>query len=343
MALPILGALAGAGGLASSIGSLFGQNDYSPKTDIGSSAVGTMMGYRQTLPMALALNQIYQPSYLGLGTSNLSRLLLGAPEETQTSYAPAWFYGDHLPTSAPKWQNTLTGEISDIKPAGGQAGNWQKVYARGQTVPAQGGLLDLLGQVSPRLTELGTQSSTAAREANLAALERFMPQYRAAYESANPEMARLFQSADMGVKLGSRWNPEDLNRVTGSVRGDWAGRGLGASMPAASAEMMAILGGGEGLRSSRMNQAQSIYGMTPNYASLILGEQGTLPSSMNFLTGQQPLTYQGNQYNPYNSAATSGALGAGQLGQNAGQYQSSTLNDWGRDLLAAAGVLWPER
>lgn len=315
-----VGAIIGAvGGLAAAGGSIYsasqaGGSAPSPK-GVGR---GTIQAYYQTAPQQLALNELYNPQYLGLGTNNLQSLLFGSPGSSVTYNVPPWL-GKILGTRDP----TQTVNI-----------------------PGQTGLFDVLGQAAPAFQNLGTQSANLARTADIAALNQYLPGLQQWYNQATPEQAAL-RTAISGnaldqLNLGTQLDPDTLNRITSGVRGSWANRGLGTSSPAMLDEAMQLYGGGQNLLQQREQNAISslgqLYQTQPNYAGLILGEQGSLPAATSFLTGQQPLTYQ-QRYDPFNPTAANISLQGSAQQQQASQYLSSTLAGLGGGLLNMSGRL----
>lgn len=252
-------------------------------------AQGTLQGYAQTTPLSYALSQTYQPAYLGLGSQNLQQLLFGTPEQTINRQV-GW------------------GRLNDN-------GQYERTANIAQQIPASMGLFDILGQAQPRLTQLSNQ----AVGQQLGTLNQYLPQAQQYYAQANPELDALRRQlglvAQQNLALGGQLDPSTRNAITSQVQADWANRGLGQAMPAQLNEALQLYGGGEALRQARQQQAAGIYnnlaGTQPDYSSFILGlGNQPLAQSMQFLQGQQPLSYQGNTFDPYNpTAAGSGAAG----------------------------------
>lgn len=275
------------------IATLFGDKPTKPGQLPRKIGMGTLWGYLDTAPASFGLNQVYQPALLGLGSSNLEGLLFGTPDR---SYNQTIGFG------------RMRGD-----------GTYRNSATIKQDVPGSRGLFDLLGEAAPRLQELYNTGARQGAANQFGLLQDFMPQAQQYYEGAAPGLAELRRvltdQAAKGLKLGGQWNPDDLARVTGSIRGDWARRGLGTSLPALNAETLATLSGGEALRRARegfaLDAANTVTGTTPDYARFILGLGGNpVGDALGILTGQQGLAYPGNLYDPYNPVAGQAAIGA---------------------------------
>lgn len=201
-----------------------------------------------------------------------------------------------------------------------------------QLLMGHGGALDTAGQLSPQLQDLYQAGASRGVAGNLGLLNQYLPQAQSFYDASNLQLASLRnglgQRAQQNLALGSQLNPEDAYRITQGVRGDWASRGLGRSMPAGLAEAMQLYGGGEALRAQRTNQAQDIYGQlastSPDYASFILGLGGNpVGESLNLIQQQQPLAY-GRWYDPFTQG---GAAGTAQTTMGLDAQQSAQLPD----------------
>lgn len=279
-----------------------------PRRTVRLGAQGVLAGYENTAPLSLALNQVYQPAYLGLGGTNLEQLLFG---------------GKTGSTQTVRWGPTTSGQ-----------GKYQNVISTpGGDSP---GLLELIGRTAPELQRLYQEGAERGVESNLDLLTRSLPAARALLDTANPDLAALrsglLKTASTNLNLGGRLAPEDLARITSGVRGDWASRGLGRSAPAQLAEALGIFGGGEVLRDRRITQSGNLYNILnasePDYARFILGLGGNpVGNALQLLGGQQPLAYRGNQYDPFNPGGVGLANTGAQLSeqynqriaQNAGQ------------------------
>lgn len=103
-------------------------------------------------------------------------------------------------------------------------------------------------------------ANTASRTADLNDITNLGPGAVNAFRGMNPLNAQLAEDAAMQLAMGGQLNPNDAYRITQSVRGDWANRGLGNSAPAGLEEALQLYGGGEQLRQSRQQFAQSVAG-----------------------------------------------------------------------------------
>ena len=314
---------AGLGGFASGIGSMFAGGSPSPYKQVRDTARGTVRGYLQTAPLSYALDQTYQPAYLGLGSQNLQSILFGAPAQT-VSQNVGWGMRDN--------------------------GTFKYNSVINQEVPGTTGLFDILGQAQPRLQELYNTGARQGVQNQLGLLNDYLPQMQAYHSQADPSgtalRERIGTTANAALGMGSQWNPEDLNRVTGDIRSDWANRGLGASLPAGFAEAIGVLGGGEGLRQQRQNYAlnanQSLSQTTPDYLRELLGLGGNpVGDAMSLVTGQQPLTYQGTNYSPF--AGTSAANAGLAAQQSAASNRQDILGGFAGGLFNLAGSLYNKK
>lgn len=136
----------------------------------------------------------------------------------------------------------------------------------------------------------------------------------AAVESVNPSNARLVNdltdTTSTQLAAGTRLLPSDVSRITSSVRGDWASRGLGDSGPAQLDEALQLYGGGEAALAQREAAATN--------AINVSGQNITLPA-LGLATTQS--TAPGVSQNLLG--------GAGQLAQNASSslVPTSQLSD----------------
>lgn len=255
------------------------------------TAQGTLQGYAQTAPLSYGLSSIYQPAYLGLGSQNLEQLLFGSQARTVN-------------------QNIGWGKL-------GADGNWSRNASVQQEIPGSAGLFDIIGRASPQLQSLYQTGARQGVQNQLGLLNEFLPQAQQYSQNANPQLMELQRllgvQANQGLNMGSRWNPADLGRETSRIRSDWANRGLGSGQSAQMDEILQILGGGEALRNQRQNFAlnanQSLSATQPDYLRMILGLGGNpVGDAMSFVTGQQPLSYQGNSFDPYNATAAQAGI-----------------------------------
>lgn len=277
------------GDIAGGIVALGQDSNGGPRRSVRLGAQGALQGYDQTAGYSLGLNQAYQPAYLQLGSQNLEQMLFGTPA---SSYDQQIGWGGLRKNGTYKY-------TANVK----------------QNTPASSGLIDIMGKVAPQIQSLYQQGARSGIENNLGVLNDYMPQAQNYYDTANPELMALRRQmgtdAIQQLALGSRLSPEDAYRISQAVRGSFANRGLGNSNPAQLEEALQLFGGGEALRGQRQsytgNTANLLQQTSPDYARFILGLGGNpVGDAMQLVTGQQPLSYTGNQYDPYN--ATAGAL-----------------------------------
>lgn len=121
---------------------------------------------------------------------------------------------------------------------GGTGGGSQVGY-----VPPQRGILDIFGQdVIPELTRWETEGNTARRAADIADVERLGPQFREAFNAANPEqtalMSQLNQLAGEGLNAGL--TPYEERAAQQAARGAQSARGFGYGQNDAFDEAMKL-------------------------------------------------------------------------------------------------------
>lgn len=276
----IAGILGGvvAGGASAGIGAATAPKTYGPRASARYGAQGALQGYRLTSPQSYALNQVYQPAYLGLGGQNLESLLFGSPGGQQT-------------------RNLLS-------PSG-------RPLSFSESVPGSSGLLDILGRSGQRIQDIYQQGAERGVESNLGLLNRSLPEAMAFRDATNPQLAalrgRLGDTANEQLSLGGRLDPSTLARITQAVRGNWAQRGLGTSAPAQLDEAVRLQLEGENLNQTRTATAGNIFnslsGSEPDWSKFILGLGGNpVGDAMQLATGQQPLAYQ-RWFDPFNPTA----------------------------------------
>lgn len=258
--------------------------DSPPPRNYGTEAQANLSAQIAMQPELLAAFQQYSPLYTAQGLQNLQTSLLGSEASTvsQTAYTPRQVWRNKRtgvmsdtmptpPTSTDAQRQTRIGGVytGDLPgnhgPSDGLTGfnanDWEQItvqdpYQVQRQIPGSRGLLDIYSNdILPKLSAAQAREATSQRTSDIRDVERLGPRATAAFRSANPQQASLLDKinlqAQQGLDAGSQWNPEDLNRETSRIRGDWANRGLGTSMPAAIDETTSILGGGENLRRNR--------------------------------------------------------------------------------------------
>ena len=277
-----LGGGAGAAGqLAGGIAGLLGDKPLGPRASIRATAQGTLRGYQDTLPLSLALDQLYNPSFLAQGGMDLQRLLFGGGEQ---SYSNTVYDG--------KKNQTVSG-----------------------TIPGSPGLLDTIEQAQRRLAASNQTGTDSYRQSELDSIARYLPQAQALYAQANPEQARLQQqigqSASEQLALGDRVNPELARNWQDQNTARYANMGFRPNEGFVQADdFMRYTGGAQALQGQRQGYAldalSRLSSTQPQYASLIRSMMDpSQQQGLGLVTGQQPLTFTGNQYSPYNVNTTS--------------------------------------
>lgn len=218
-----------------------------PPRDLGKE-ISQILGQE---PALLASEGTYSPQRIGLGLSNLDLALNGSSGGTRTVY-------DDTPVQG--FLNTRTGEFSTSmpNPRAGRGGReaWIPYTQRSQTarqvnVPAQRGLLSQYTDAASQLDTANNAANTINRTAAYNDLRNLNPGQAQLYDLLN-------STATTGLQAGSRLLPEDAYRISQSVRGDFANRGLAASDPAQLQEALQLYGGGQQLLQQRMGMANDV-------------------------------------------------------------------------------------
>jgi hypothetical protein len=240
-------------------------------------------------PQQYASEAQFRPQYAALDMDVLRQTLFGSPD-----YA-AYAKDEQV---AAGMQNAFADQEvrAQYQAAAEQAGtSIEAAYAKdyynnigkagGATLPTSGGLADILGQLSPQLSELQAQANTAQRTADIQDVATLGPQMNQALRDANPEMTAtldhyrnlvagytspsskselegaLFGKALSDFQLGGQLNDAQNRQVQQSARSAWASRGLGRSQGGAIDETLKALDYGRGLEAERTQRAQQAVAM----------------------------------------------------------------------------------
>lgn len=127
-----------------------------------------------------------------------------------------------------------------------------------------GGLLsDFSGAIAPIATSQN-EANTLATQGAVSNINNLGPAAAAAVGSVSPDQTALIKAltstASTQLQAGTNILPSDANRITTTVRGDWAGRGLGDSGPAQLDEALQYYGAGQNALAQRESAAQSAIG-----------------------------------------------------------------------------------
>ncbi len=302
MPIGIAGAVAGLGGLgASAYGAIKsgGIDTLTPRQ----LAKKTQRGYFEQAPNQFALNQAYQPQYLGLGQSNLEQLLYGRAAQQGSYYNP---YGKN------------PGQVS-------------------YDVPGQTGLIDLYKRLQPDLQSL----YDTGRQADINSVNQFGGQARDMYAQLNPQqtsgLANLLGQTQNDLNLGGYVSPEQSQNIRNQTYGHYAN--MGFSPGTSFADTNAALdyyGASNQLRNQRVGNAQSALNLsgqlTPDYASFILGRTGASGAAANLAGAQQGLAFQPAAYDPYNPVAAGLAINSQNVGQQGALSQAEYFGNLGGGL-----------
>lgn len=122
--------------------------------------------------------------------------------------------------------------------------------------------LNLFGTAAGAASGAITGANTAYRGANVGDVGALGAGAAEAVRGVNPAgtalLDRLTSTATAGLAAGGQLLPGDVNRISQSVRGDWANRGLATSGGAQLEEAMQLYGAGEGARQSREALASNV-------------------------------------------------------------------------------------
>lgn len=259
------------------------------RASIRATAQGTVRGYQDTSPLSLALNQLYNPSYLALGGQNLQGLLFGSPER---SYS----------TSVPNAYNNRGQPIGENRTVSG-------------TIPGSTGLIDTITQAQRRLSESNLSLNDRYRQSQLDQAQKYLPQAQALDEAANPEQVALRRSlaarAQEQLSLGDRVNPELARNWQDQNTSRYANMGFRPNEGFVQTDdFLKYTGGAQALQGQRQQFAgetlDRLSSTQPSYVQFLLGmNDPSGQQGLGLTTGQQPLTYTGNMFDPYNPNTTS--------------------------------------
>jgi hypothetical protein len=131
-------------------------------------------------------------------------------------------------------------------------------------------------------------ANSLQRAGNVADVQAFGTPGAEAVRNMNPLMASINRTAQQGLDMGGQLMPQDVNRITNQVRGDWSNRGLGGSPAAQLGEAMELYGAGENARQARQSFASQAAGLNNQLALPALSmvtERSTAPAdAMGMLT-----------------------------------------------------------
>lgn len=129
----------------------------------------------------------------------------------------------------------------------------------------QGGLYDAYQKMAPGLSALDRQTSSAARGADVADLQRYGPQAREAAKAMDPNQAALLDSLNQqtlgDVQAGYNLPSGLRNVVNQSTRSGQAARGLGYGPSDAYAETLAQSGAAQQWRNENLNRGMELAGV----------------------------------------------------------------------------------
>lgn len=310
-----VGAIAAGAGVLGAGASIFGamQSGGGEVLSPRKLAKKTQRGYFEQAPNQFALNQQFQPQYLGLGSSNLEQLLYGSPARTNT-YANPYAKG--------KKASTYTNEI-----------------------PGSAGLMDLYKKLQPDLQSL----YDTGRQADINSVNKFGGQARDMYAQLNPEqtsgLSNLLGQTQSDLNLGGYVSPDQAAGIRNNTYGHYANQGFapGTSFVDTNAALD-YFGVSNQLRNQRVGNASNALNLsgqlTPDYAGFILGRTGSTQNAQGLAGQQQGLAFQQPSYDPYNPTAGGAAI-AGQNASLAGQMsQAEYYANLGGGLSNLAGKMY---
>lgn len=219
-----------------------------PPRDLGNE-INQILSQGSTLQQS---REQLSPGQTGLDLSNLELSLLGGPGQTTTTYGNSVVarkgYYDANGNPLSKDQVRAMTPAQRVGISYKNAGEFLRLPTGTSTSPARRGLLDLYtNEIQPALRRGNAATSTA----NYADLRNLNPGVTALYDA-------LQSDAEKGLKLGTRLDPESVNRITTGVRGDWAGRGVGNALPAGLDEALQLNAGGQDLLQRRRGTAAGV-------------------------------------------------------------------------------------
>ena len=176
----------------------------------------------------------------------------------------------------------------------------------------EGGVLDIYREdVVPQLSEADARGARIRRENDLQDLSNLAPQFRDAFDAANPEQAALLkalnQSALSQVEAGAGLDADLQRQVSQSARGGQAARGFGFGLNDSAQEALFSGMAGEQLRRSRMGSAAQVAGLNAasavDPALAVLGRQGVNLGQAGMVAGQAGALNPGSLFDPQNGYA----------------------------------------
>lgn len=268
-----------------------------PQRNLTTEQLQTLAGYQQTAGGYLGLNQQYQPAYTALAGSDLQNQLFGSPGtpgSTQTIQVP-------------------------IVNANGKVTGYTT-----QTVTTPG------SPAAPGTVQLGTETATAQRAADLADVQKLGPAATQAYLAANPYLQQslnllqgtenspilqqLQQQAQQELATGGKLSPQEQDQLNQQTLSGFQQRGLATDPQSLGSELLNT----DAAQQARLQQ----------YQTLASGVQGLTAQDQ----AQASQVFQSTLADPY-QAILGRSSGAGVLG-------GSGSSGIGASSIAAANALF---
>lgn len=258
-------AAATAGGIASASG-----GRAPAARDLYAESRDSLQAQIDLAPALLASERQYRPEYAALDNQTLEAMLFGSPErQVQVAEASGGLTRRFIPTggTVPQGAVFISGQQGT---RGGQTGAWYNVpdgttVNRTQTVAAQRGLLDILGEVQPQTDALAAESASRQRAADVADVERYGAQAISAIRNADPANAELLRLLNEQVATelaaGGKLSSRQAREVEQGVRAGQAARGFGFGPNDVLNEAVARQLEGERLREQRLRNAVTTVGV----------------------------------------------------------------------------------
>ena len=179
---------------------------------------------------------------------------------------------------------------------------------------SQPGLVKTLGDVTPAMQDIASQSQSRQRAADLADVQKYGADTVAAIRGADPTQKALLDKINAqvasGLDAGSSLTPDQESYLAQRVRAAQASRGVGFGNSDATAEAFTLGDRGLALQQQRLQNAQNVAGLNANTGAdpllAVLGRPSQAPGSSQSLLnqGSQTVAASGTpSFNPFNAYA----------------------------------------
>lgn len=260
-----------------------------PQRDLYAETAGELQAKLDLAPQIYAAQAQYGPQYQAMQLAQLQDLMNGTPGGTSTTPVTTratqagWYDADGNLLSADR--NAYAGATTHGGSGGGSAWGGDRApmpagakwVGRGGTLrtstttttEASPGLLALLKEWAPQLSEIDAANLTAQRTADINDVANLGGASRAAIDAADPETAKLIammtDSANSDLALGSQLTPEQQRQITNTTTGKAGANGWGYNAGDLARTAMATTDYAQNLQDKRRQYAAGITGLRSGY------------------------------------------------------------------------------